>query len=332
VSSPGVSGFTTAFSMPTCFCISHGCYASGGQDPISRRPSGRNVDGRTYKAHTVADRQAEFRAAEENTEAVLAVQIEEITAHLSASVLADNVSGPSLVPGGPLWSRNSSEGHQSHSDSPTSIKHTGSPSSPSMTPLSRSIFPISSHSPPHQTGSRRSQEVEPSSIKHTGSPSSPFVTPHSPLSRSIFSSQSLSISSHSPHRTGSRYSREVEIITRLSELEQEVNTLRERALEGFTRLGRPLSSGPPSLFPLSELLQSSRSLKDELEMVTSKGPAVLDLKTSISSKLQKIDAKLVAAKKDWNQKLFDIKAMNTPKHGVPCETGTVFKTNIQPFH
>ena len=283
--------FTPA--MPTCFCVTHGCCASGGKDPISAKPLGRNVDGRTYKAHTVADRQAAFHAAEENTEALLTAQIEEITAHLSASVLADNVSGPSLVPGGPLWSRNHSEDRQSDNDFPTSMKQT------------------------------------------FGSSSSPLsVTHHSPPSRSSFPSQGLTTSPHSPPRqTGSRRSRETELIACLSELEQEVNTLRDRALEGIARLGHPSSSGPPTLFPLSELLQSSRSLKDEIETVTFKGPAVLELKTSISSKLQKIDAKLVAAKKDWNQKLSDIKAMKTPIHeGVPCETGMVFETKFQPFH
>lgn len=270
--------------MPTCFCVTHGC-SSSGEDPISDKPLGRNVDGRTYKAHTIADRQAIFHA-EENT-AVLASQIEEITALLSASVLADDVSGPSLVPGGPLWSRNSSEDHQSDNNFPTSMKQTGGPSSPSS------------------------------------------MTHHSPSS----SSQSVPTFSHSPRQTGSRRSREAELIACLSELEQEVDTLRERALEGLTHLSCPSSSGPPTLFPLSELFQSSRNLKDELETVTFKGPAVCNLKTLISSKLQKIDAKLVAAKKDWNQKLFNIKAMKTPIHeGVPCETGTVFKTNFQPFH
>jgi hypothetical protein len=51
---------------------------------------------------TLSDRQAAFHAAEENTEAFLATQIEEITAHMSGSVLADRVSGPSLLPGGPI--------------------------------------------------------------------------------------------------------------------------------------------------------------------------------------------------------------------------------------
>jgi hypothetical protein len=275
--------------MPTCLCITHGCCSSGGKDPISHKPLGRNVDGRTYKAHTLADRQAAFRAAEENAEAVLTAQVEEITAHLSASVLADNVSGPSPVPGGPLWSRNGSEDRQSNNEISSSIKQTGGPSSPSS-------------------------------------------TIHSPLC-GWGSSQSRPISSHSPRQTGARRSHEVELIACLSELEQELNTLRERALEGLARLGRPSSSGPPTLFPLSELLQSSRSLKEELETVTFKSPAVLEVKTSISSKLQKIDAKLIAAKKDWNQKLSDIKAMKTPIHeGVSCDTGMVHTTYFHPFY
>ena len=284
---PPSFGLPLHFSMPTCFCATHGCFSSG-KDPISDKPLGRNVDGRTYKAHTVADRQAAFHAAEENTDAVLTAQIEEITAHLSASVLADKVSGPSLVPGGRLWSRNSSEDHQSDHDYPTSTKQTGGPSS--------------------------------------------SVTHHSPPSHSS-SSQSLPTFLHSPPRqTGSRRFREAELIARLSELEQDVDALCERALEGLIRLGRPSSSGPPILFPLSELIQSSRSLKDKLETVTFKGPAVHALKTSISSKLQNINAKLVAAKKDWNQKLSDIREMKTPHEGVPCETGMIFKIKFQPFH
>ena len=42
----------------------------------------------------LADKQAAFRVADENAELALTAQIEEITTHLSASVLADNVSGP----------------------------------------------------------------------------------------------------------------------------------------------------------------------------------------------------------------------------------------------
>ena len=64
-------------------------------DPISHQPRGKNVDTHTYKAHSVADRQAALHAAEQNTEAAIDIQIEEISAYLSACVLTDEVSGPS---------------------------------------------------------------------------------------------------------------------------------------------------------------------------------------------------------------------------------------------
>ena len=71
-SSPRCSGLPLHFSMPTCFCVTHGCYSSGGKDPtISHKSLGRNVDGHTYKAHTLADKQAAFRVAEENAELAL---------------------------------------------------------------------------------------------------------------------------------------------------------------------------------------------------------------------------------------------------------------------
>ena len=54
--------------MPLCFCDSHGCSSAGGTDPVSHKPQGKNVDTRTFKAHSVADRQAAFHAAEKNIE------------------------------------------------------------------------------------------------------------------------------------------------------------------------------------------------------------------------------------------------------------------------
>jgi len=81
--------------MPLCFCVSSGCSTAGGTDPISHEPLGRKVDGRTFKAHSNADRKAALHAAEQNTEATVDAQIEEITTYLVASVLADEVSGPS---------------------------------------------------------------------------------------------------------------------------------------------------------------------------------------------------------------------------------------------
>src|ERR1700678_2756976 len=93
--------------MPICFCVSHGCSSAGGTDPISHKPTGKNVDTHTLKAHSVADRQVALHAAEQNTEATIDTQINKMTAYLSASVLTDEVSGPSKSPGSSLRSRHS---------------------------------------------------------------------------------------------------------------------------------------------------------------------------------------------------------------------------------
>lgn len=261
--------------MPTCFCVVNGC-SHGGRDPISDKPTGKVVDPRTYRAHTLADRQAAFHATEQNPEAVLEAQIEEITTHLSASVLADNVSGPSPVPGGSLWSRDPENSQSQDKGSPNSTFQAGR--------LSSSPISAPHNSPP----------------KHLNSPKSP---------------------SSPPRQTGSRRSRESELLASLSCLEEEVNTLHKNTLERLACLGRPSSLGPPTSFPLSDLLQSSRNIQGELDIVMFKGHAVAELKASIVSKLQKIDQKLMTAKKNWNKELSEIKAAKTPVQGVPCETG-----------
>jgi hypothetical protein len=263
--------------MPLCFCVSHGCSSAGGMDPISHRPRGKNVDSRTLKAHSIADRQAALRAAEQNTEATIDTQIEEITAFLSASVLADEVSGSSQSPGGSLWSR-----PDSFEDCPLQDK-------PIATP--KRAHPQLSTSLP---------------TAHTSHPCSRPTSLHSP-----------------PRQAGSRRSREDEILAALADIEVEVNAHYHEALNSLAHLGQPSSTGPPSPFPLADLFLFSKDLKSRLEIITFKGPAVLELKGSILLKLQNIDRKLMSAKKVWNEELANIRATKTPIYGLPCETGKV---------
>lgn len=97
--------------------------------------------------------------------------------------------------------------------------------------------------------------------------------------------------------------------------------LHKNTLSRLACLGRPSSSGLPTSFPLLDLLQLSRTIQGELDIIMFKGHAVAELKASIVSKLQKIDQKLMTAKKIWNKELSEIKAAKTPVQGVPCETG-----------
>jgi hypothetical protein len=258
--------------MPICFCESYGCSSAAGTDLISHKPKGKIVDTRTFKAHSVADRQAAFRAAEKNTETAIDTEIEQITTYLSASVLADRVSGPSQSPGGSLWSR--------HDDFEDCL--------PQEKPI----------------------------------PTSKLA--HSRLSPPLAARNSRPTSLHSPaHQASSRRSREDGILASLADIEMEVDALYHGVLNSLAHLGQPSPSGPPSSFPLADLLLLSKDLKSRLEIITFKGPAVLNVKDSIFFKLKNIDRKLMTAKTFWNEELANIRAMKTPVYGLPCNTGKV---------
>ena len=253
-------------------------------DPISKKPRGKDVSTRMLKAHTAADRQIALQAAEQNTMATIETQIEEVTAYLSATVLADEVSGPSPTPGGSLWSRLDNYEGIPPQDKPAATPKRACPQPSPALPAS-----YDSHSSSHPRAP------------------SPNLNPlHSP-----------------PRQAGSRSSREAKIIASLADIEVEVDALHCKALDNLAHLGQPSSSGPPTSFPLADLFLSSKDLKSRLETITFKAHAVLELKGSILRKLQYIDSKLTTAKKVWNEELSNIKAMMTPGYGLPYETGKV---------
>ena len=269
--------------MPFCFCVSHGCSKAMGMDPISHKPRGKNVDSRTFKAHLVADRQAALCAAEQNTEASIDTQIEEITTYLSSCVLADEVSGPLRNPGGSLWSRNDDFEHCPPQDKPI------------VATTPKRVHP---------------QLSTPLPSIHNSYPNSCPTSLHSP-----------------PRQAGSRRSREDEIRASLTVIEAEVGALYHETLNSLACLSKPSTSGPPSSFPLADLFLLSNDLKSRLDIITFKGPAVLELKGSIFLKLQNIDRKLTIAKIVWKEELANIRAMKTPAYGIPCETGKVLFSN-----
>ena len=105
------------------------------------------------------DRQAAFRAAEKNTETAIDTEIEEITAYLSASVLADRVSGPSQSPGGSLWSRHVDFEDHLPQEKPIAASKRAHSRLLTPTPLAaHNSCPTSLHSPARQASSRCSQE------------------------------------------------------------------------------------------------------------------------------------------------------------------------------
>jgi hypothetical protein len=281
--------------MPICFCILFGCSRLGGIDPVTGRAKGIKQDTRTFKTHSLKDKREAFHAAEQKVEEAAVVvpveaEIEEISAFLSATVLADKVSGPSEDLVGSLWSRGSSFYNDSNA-----TPDTGTHSSSSV-----SSDPSHSHSP---SRSRDSSFYNGSNATlDTQSPPSVSSDP-----------------SH-PHRQARpRRSREAQILLCLSDIEVEVNAFLSKSKTALTLLGLP-SIGAPTQFPLLNLFDTSESLKDQLDGVKFKSPAVLELKDSISRKLLLNETNLTNAKKQWMLTLLDIKTINTPIHGLPYET------------
>jgi hypothetical protein len=255
--------------MPICFCST--CSPLGGVDPVTGRARGIKQDTRTSKAHSLKDKKEAFLAAEKKTEEAAEAEIEELSAYLSATVLADKVSGPSQDPVGSLWSRD---------------------------------ITFSDYN----------------------------------LNNTALNTQSSLISStpSHPHRqAGSKRSREAELILCLSDIEVEVDALLTFSKKALTVLGFP-SIGAPTQFPLSNLLDTSHSLKSRLDGIKFKGPAILELKDSITRKLLLNERNLTDRRKQWMVTLSDIKTINSPIYGIPYETcrfpNNSFFTTIFIFH
>lgn len=88
-----------------CKCTIHGCGDSG--------PEGRLLASKIVKRHELDERSSSVRTlyaeARSLADDAVASQIEDITAHLAASTLSDQVSGSSTSPGGRLWGKPSPE-------------------------------------------------------------------------------------------------------------------------------------------------------------------------------------------------------------------------------
>ncbi|KAF5328352.1 hypothetical protein D9619_013346 [Psilocybe cf. subviscida] len=88
---------------PFCKCTVHHCsdYVGGG------RTLSRNV----FNRHQLDERSSSatllFQQAERVSADALKAQMEDLSAHLAASTLSDQVSGPSNIPGGRLWGKES---------------------------------------------------------------------------------------------------------------------------------------------------------------------------------------------------------------------------------
>lgn len=170
--------------------------------------------------------------------------------------------------------------------------------------------------PSRDLGPRSSSPTSKNSISSTQSPTpEPQVSiPSNPIS--------YHAPEHPPARSSSGMHREEELIRVLnSELAPDMKTLFDETMEHLKCIGTPSSMGPPTLFPLSNLLERSANMQTRLEAVRSKSPAVLAMTNPMSKMLQRIDVKLKKAEKDWSEELAHISTIKTPSYGIPHDTG-----------
>lgn len=133
--------------MPLCYCISGGCRERGGIDRLSSKPKGLSISARLHEKHALEDEILAVKEAENRAQAAVDSQLDEITAYLSTSTLADRVSSTSSILGGRLWSRaDDDETIFPIRDSANSSKSRSSSNRPEHNSGTR--FPQSQHSPP----------------------------------------------------------------------------------------------------------------------------------------------------------------------------------------
>lgn len=239
------------------------------------------MDRRTHKAHATNDQAAAIAEAEKLAQDAIDDEVQRIAHHLSATTLADRVSGSSTTPGGRLWS----------ADDPDIEEIAALHRSAASDGLSSmaSLPSISPHK--HKISSSTSGR------NHLGS--------------------TLPTPKPSPYqRANSDRTKDVELRRCLRDLQNEVNDFAAEVSIRLDTLGKPLDTGPPLTFPLLEFLDALDGFKVRLSAVTYSSPPIAALKSSISSDLTSLDGRLKSAKRSWDDDLARIRCLKTPKSGV----------------
>ncbi|KJA18106.1 hypothetical protein HYPSUDRAFT_205606 [Hypholoma sublateritium FD-334 SS-4] len=136
--------------MPVCFCTVRGCRDSGGVDPASGEPIGRTVTANVLRVHSLDE-----LAQETNNELNSNVEddeIDQLSAKIAGTTLADQMNGPSTAtPGGRLWG---------HYFTDIELPSTSSPFSPHTTPTLKQPKENLPSLSQHQATPPRSREAE----------------------------------------------------------------------------------------------------------------------------------------------------------------------------
>jgi hypothetical protein len=131
------------------------------------------------------------------------------------------------------------------------------------------------------------------------------VTKHHEVANDNFNMRllaaSLSSSSNPPQPQASVNQRVKRVLARLGELDDLVDAYKHRVNTALGQFSLPNSGQPIGRFPLKTLVQEAHSIKDELDIVDLKYPAVVALKVSISGKIQVALAQITQKERLWKE-------------------------------
>ncbi|KAJ2923601.1 hypothetical protein H1R20_g13494, partial [Candolleomyces eurysporus] len=91
------------------------------------------------------------------------------------------------------------------------------------------------------------------------------------------------------------------ILARLGQLDDHVDTFKARVDDALAQFSLPESEQAIGPFPLRDLIREAHSIKDELDIINSKTPAVVELKRSISGKVQLALERMVGKEQLWKK-------------------------------
>lgn len=107
--------------------------------------------------------------------------------------------------------------------------------------------------------------------------------------------------SQSSSKDGSTYRHRVDVILRhLRDVEQSLDKLQAEANLALDKLNHPTERSDP--FPLKSLISAALNIRDELSRVNHRTPSVQESKSSTSTRVETLLAKLKASQTQWIEK------------------------------
>lgn len=137
------------------------------------------------------------------------------------------------------------------------------------------------------------------------------------------------VNAHAPrHAEPSRKAVTTALIQRLSEIDSSTDQLARTASGALSQLEHPPGKACMQ-FPLRDLLANCNSLRDDLDRVKSKVPAVVELQRSTKDKLDDVRSSILEAKRQWKSCRKSDNGSGPSQSGIEHNTGKLSCSKLQ---